>query len=354
MIDQTRRHAALRALLKNSTSAGRDANDSKASWYKIIYNEADPEDVAEIFIYDEIGYFGCSAQDFAAALTQIKAKTINVRLNSPGGSVFDGMAIYRALERHSAQVIMHVDGWAASIASVIMCAGDVINIAENAYVMIHQPWSFAMGTAEDMRAEADVLDGLQESIEGIYVDRTAGDVKEIHKWVMAETWFKGKEAVDAGFADNVIPNKKKPAPAAKFDTEFFASIYNLPSELEKALHAVAKAAAKKPRGSGDDLVDKNNEQSVAEKPFNFTEATPRESEAFLREHGATRKQATDIVVNNFKAINPRDEDAIAKEEQSARDEQTKRLADEKSRDETIKAIERLINVAAIRQAAVPK
>lgn len=347
MKKMTRRGDVARALF-NRTLPNADGNvDGKSSWYKIVQN-AEHQDEAEIFIYDEIGYYGCSAQDFAAALSEIKANTINVRINSPGGSVFDGMAIYRALERHPAKIVVHVDGWAASIASVIMCAGDVIKIAENAYVMIHRPWSFAIGTAEDMRAEADVLDGLQDSILEIYVARTEGDAKAINKQIEAETWFKGQEAVDAGFADEMVPNKKKPKPAAKFGAEFFGSIFDLPEDVRASLET-------------DPVKNKTETVDTAEDAFDFSTATPRAAEAWLRAHGATRKQATDIVVNHFKG-QPRDEVAktvdaavaahvTAAQEQAARDEQAKRTAEEQSRDEVVKAIDAIITAAAIRAAA---
>lgn len=335
-----RRNAAL-AFFNRSQSTPKEGETR--NWYKIVSNQVD--DVAEIFIYDEIGMWGTSAQNFAIDLALIKANTINVRINSPGGSVFDGYAIYSLLANHPAKVIVYVDGWAASIASVIMCAGDEINIAESAYVMIHKPWSFAMGTADDMRAEADILDGLQETIQQIYVDRTGGDAKAIAKQVEAETWFKGQEAVDAGFADKLIPNKKKPdtaepgqqdsweKPSAKMGADFFATIFSLPEEVRKAL-SVEKVEAE-------------------DEAFDFSKATPREAEAFLRANGATHRQAKEFVTNHLKQPEARDEpkEDTAAKEKLARDEQAKSAAADKSRDETIKAIESLVNAVAIRQAA---
>ncbi|MBK7493617.1 MAG: Clp protease ClpP [Nitrosomonas sp.] len=166
---------------------------------------------AEVFLYGDIGGWmdGISADEFAREVSELDVSIIDVRLNSGGGSVFEGQAIYNALNRHPAKIIMNIDGIAASIASVIAMAGDQINITEGSHVMIHKPWSMAMGDAESMRKEADVLDSLESGIIDIYAARTGKDRKSLEKWVNAETWFKGQAAVDAGFADAVIPAKRK-------------------------------------------------------------------------------------------------------------------------------------------------
>lgn len=111
------------------------------------------------------------AQDFVRELQMITTPKILVRLNSPGGDVFDGLAIYNALRAHPAAVHTHVDSLAASVASIIMLAGDTVTAAENSFVMVHQPWSIVVGDAADMRQMADLLDKVSGQIEGIY---TAG------------------------------------------------------------------------------------------------------------------------------------------------------------------------------------
>ncbi len=204
------------------------------------------EDETDILIYDEIGFWGIDASGFIRDLASVKSPTINVRINSPGGSVFDGIAIYNSLAQHSAKIVVHIDGWAASIASVIAMAGDEIRISEAAQIMIHQPWSFVVGPAADMRKEADILDSLEEAITDVYVARTGGDRGQISAWVKAETWFKGKAAVDAGFADELVPLKqnKAAAPAARLGSEFFASIFpNLPQEIRGNIKVPSPAAA---------------------------------------------------------------------------------------------------------------
>jgi ATP-dependent protease ClpP protease subunit len=168
-------------------------------------------DAADVWIYGDIGgwWDGVQAEDFAKEIAALDVTTLNVRLNSPGGAVFDGTAIYNALAAHPAKVIVHIDGIAASIASIIAMAGDEIRISEGASMMIHKPWSLAIGDAEAMRKEADILDGLQDGLVDIYAARTGAEREDIMAWVNAETWFRGQKAVDEGFADVLVPAKKK-------------------------------------------------------------------------------------------------------------------------------------------------
>lgn len=222
----------------------RAAGRPDKSWYNFS-NAAENE--ADILIYDEIGYWGVTAADFVHDLAEVEADVINLRINSPGGSVFDGIAIYNSLVQHKAKIIVHIEGWAASIASVIAMAGDEIRIGEAAQIMIHKPWSFVMGTDDDLRKEADVLESLEEAIVDVYEARTGADRAEIAAWVKAETWFKGKAAVDVGFADEVVPLKLKQnvaAPAARLGVEFFASIFqHLPDEVRASIKVTSPAAA---------------------------------------------------------------------------------------------------------------
>jgi ATP-dependent protease ClpP protease subunit len=169
---------------------------------------------AEVFIYGEIGgwWDGIQAEDVVKELRDIDAEQISVRINSPGGAVFDGVAIYNALAAHPAEITVHVEGIAASIASVIAMAGDKIVIGEAASLMIHKPWSFVMGDAEVMRKEAAVLDTLEGGLVDIYAARTDLKKDDIKNLLGAETWYRGQEAVDAGFADEVAAAKKKKYP----------------------------------------------------------------------------------------------------------------------------------------------
>lgn len=169
------------------------------------------DEIAEVFVYGDIGGWmdGVSADDFARELKSLKVTEITARINSGGGSVFEGQAIYNSLVNHPAKVNVVIDGIAASIASVIAMAGDNISITEGSHIMVHKPWSMAMGDANSMRKEAEVLDSLESGIIDIYAARTGKSRDQLEKWVANETWFKGSAAVDAGFADNVIPAKRK-------------------------------------------------------------------------------------------------------------------------------------------------
>lgn len=287
------RHAERAALVEEGDPQGRQFH---------FVNESDDE--ASLYIYDQISsWWGVNANDFAVALNDIEAKTLNVHVNSPGGSVFEGFAIYSALidfaNKKAATINVIIDGWAASIASVISMAGDHISIGEHASLMIHKPMSAVWGNADEMREEAEVLDEIEEAIIDIYVARTDGDRAQIQKWVAAETWFRGKKAVDEGFADEVVPLKKKKGddddaedrtakPAASKGAAYFASIFpNMPNEVREAL----------------------TEQPAANQ--NTTEKTPPEDKRgvarVLREAGFSRDAADSIAAHGFKPkTEPRD------------------------------------------------
>lgn len=187
---------------------------------------------AEIYLYDQIGggFFGggISAKQFADDLKDLgKIDTLNVRVNSPGGDVFDGLAIYNTLKRHPANVIMDIDGMALSIASIIVMAGDQINMAKNAMMMIHDPWTYAGGTAEDFRKQADLMDQVKGNLITTYADRSKMDSQEIDDLMAAETWFTAADAKANGFVDSVTEDL---ALAARFDLSQFR---NAPKALAK-------------------------------------------------------------------------------------------------------------------------
>jgi ATP-dependent Clp protease protease subunit len=186
---------------------------------------------AEILIYGDIGGGwwdeGITGESITTQIADLDVDTINVRINSGGGLVFEGLAIYQALARHSSKIIVHIDSIAASIASVIAMAGDEIRISEGANLMIHKPWSGMWGDADAFRKEADVLDQLQAGLINIYEARTGAKRADLEAWVNAETWFLGQAAVDAGFADTMVQAKKKKAAASAMLNHF----KNTPSNL---------------------------------------------------------------------------------------------------------------------------
>jgi ATP-dependent Clp protease, protease subunit len=180
------------------------------SGYRVI---AKGNDAAEIYIYGAIGgdFFGdgITAKMVADDLKALgKVKSIDVRINSEGGNVFDGKAIYALLVENKATINVKIDGLAASAASFIAMAGNKIEISEGAFVMIHDAYGVSFGRAEEMRAYADLLDTVNSTIRDVYVSRTKQSDKQINTWMKDETWFTAKDAVANGFADSMTENLK--------------------------------------------------------------------------------------------------------------------------------------------------
>lgn len=198
------------------------------SWYRMERQGS----AEEIYIYDGIGMFGVEAESFIADLNAIDAQEINLRINSPGGNVFDGTAIYNALLRHPAKVHVQIDGLAASMASIIALAGDTVEMAENAFFMIHMPWSMVIGDSEDMRKEAEILDKLSESAVRTYASRSDLTEDEVRAAMKEETWYSAEDAKAAGFVDSIYSGKK---PESKFDLSVFAHApegYSAPRDFQ--------------------------------------------------------------------------------------------------------------------------
>ena len=169
------------------------------SWYEIKAKQG----AADVYIYDEIGAWGITASAFVNELRGLKGKALNVYINSPGGSVFDGIAIYNALSRHEGGVNVTVDSLAASIASVIAQAGGTRTMAKSSAMMIHDAWGIAVGDPATMEKMRDELDKLSDSIADIYADRAGGTADEWRSRMADETWYKADDAVAAGLADAV-------------------------------------------------------------------------------------------------------------------------------------------------------
>lgn len=203
------------------------------SWYNIAVAEGSTE--AEISIYDAIGGYEVNAKQFAEDLKAVDAETIHLRINSPGGSVIDGNAIFNALQRHSAKVITHIDGLAASMASVVAMAGDEICMADNALLMIHNPWTISMGNADELRADADLLDKMRDGILSAY-SRSQYEPAELIAMMDEETWLTAQEALDAGFVDEIEGGLR----AAASDLAAFAKSSGIEIPAEKQIAAMSK------------------------------------------------------------------------------------------------------------------
>jgi ATP-dependent protease ClpP protease subunit len=184
-------------------------------------------DEAEILIYEEIGQnwwseSGIGAKQFAEDLKALgPVKVLNIRINSPGGDVFEGSAIKTQLENHPATKNVFIDGLAASAASYIAMAGNRIEISPNAMFMIHNASGGVLGNAEDMRKMAGLLEKIDGTIAEMYQRRTNAALSDIQDWMKAETWFTAEEAVKNGFADAVMANDSEAEPAAIFNLDRF-------------------------------------------------------------------------------------------------------------------------------------
>lgn len=190
-------------------AAARPQPATGKSWYKIRNAEGADGDEATVYIYDTVGMWGISARQFARALEDITASKIHLRVNSPGGSVFDGTAIYNTLLDHPAQVRTTVDGLAASAASYIAQAGENIVMNRASQMMIHDAWGLCIGNAKDMRDWAAVLDTISGEIAGIYAARAGGKIEEWRTAMLDETWYTAAEAVTAGLADQVATTRRR-------------------------------------------------------------------------------------------------------------------------------------------------
>lgn len=186
---------------------------------------------AVIYLYDIIdssGWFGVSASDFVRDLAQLDVDAIDLHINSPGGDVYDAIAMHTALKAHRATVTTYVDGWAASAASYLALAGDEVVMARNAELMIHDAWTIRAGNAADFEQVAKDLNRTSDNIADFYARKTSGSVAEWRAAMKEETWYSAKEAKACGLADRIVDGddeevKEKPEEmAAQWDGGIFA------------------------------------------------------------------------------------------------------------------------------------
>ncbi|WP_444942720.1 head maturation protease, ClpP-related [Microbulbifer sp. ZKSA006] len=197
---------------------------------------------AEVYIYDYIGYYGVEAKAFIDELNALDADEIDLRLNTPGGSVFEGNAIYNALKRHKAKITTYIDGLAASMGSIIALAGDRVIMADNAMYMIHNPWTSAYGDARELRKTADTLDKLRESMLNDYHQKTGIPEDELITMLDEETWLTASECVEKGFADETVEGLE--VAASCFTVDKFQGCRKVPMQL---ITAAASPPPTKPK-----------------------------------------------------------------------------------------------------------
>lgn len=190
---------------------------------------------ADIYIYNEISSWDCeevtSAQSFRKDLESLgNVKNINVMINSPGGSVGDGLTIASLLQRHSAYVTAYVDGMACSIASVIACAADKLVMGRSSLLMVHNALTYTYGSAKDLRKQADDLDAVTASLRQMYLMKAGDKLTEekIKELMDNESWLSAKECVELGLCDEILESNKM---VAKLPNKFMNMYSNVPKEL---------------------------------------------------------------------------------------------------------------------------
>jgi hypothetical protein len=221
--DRTAARIVARATREGLTVA--QLADVRLPWYA-IRNQAEGDDgPATVWIYDEVGgSFGVEAEQFARDLDEIQARSILVRMNSPGGGVMDGIAIRNSLKQHPALIAVSVDSLCASIASVIITAADPydpradtggVRMRPGSQLMIHDALGMERGQASDMAAMSTFLDRQSDNIAGFYARKAKGDKAEFRQLMLEETWMFDHEAVAMGLADVVVEDD--PAPDAELE-----------------------------------------------------------------------------------------------------------------------------------------
>lgn len=213
---------------------GRQAPTQEAGHHALVRAEVSSTESTEatLYLYGPIdswgGPWGVSAAEVAQALATLPSGTsdLTLRINSPGGEVFEAVAIMNLLRDHSARITARVDGLAASAASFLAVSADETIMGGNTELMIHDAWGLAIGNAADMRTYADLLDRTSNDIASVYEAKAGGGVQQWRDYMLAETWLTAQEAVDLGLADSVNTGAAEPAEEStaaaarmQFDTE---------------------------------------------------------------------------------------------------------------------------------------
>jgi ATP-dependent Clp endopeptidase proteolytic subunit ClpP len=214
----------------------------------LCFAAARSDDELTIDIFDVIGFDfwgdGISARSIQRSLTaHADAKRILVRINSPGGEVFEGQAIFNLLRHAKAEVRVQIIGLAASMASIVALAGSHVEMAENALYMIHDPWVFAIGSADEMRKTASLLDKIKETALNVYEGASNLGRAELAELMSAETWMTAQEALDAGFVDAILPVADEP----KSDTDTKARVAAVLGKFEHLPAAMRLARPHEPQ-----------------------------------------------------------------------------------------------------------
>jgi ATP-dependent Clp endopeptidase proteolytic subunit ClpP len=214
----------------------------KPDWYKI---ENVSDDEASILLFDFIGWPYNEAGDFIRALSDLKQGKIVIRINSPGGDVWDANAIHNAIKSHPSKPITRIESLAASAASYIAVAGHKREAYKNAMVMIHEPMTGMYGNQYDLKETADILGQVSDSLIDMYADNTNVGKRELKEMMKNETWMRAKVAKEKGFIDTIIDNAS--GTKAQFDLSIFA---NIPNEFKENKELTERDAERILRDAG--------------------------------------------------------------------------------------------------------
>lgn len=211
--------------------------------------EAAADGALDVYVYDVIdSAWGASAKALIDALSAGDAKRVNLRINSPGGDVFEARAMVTAIRAAQAQgreVVSYIDGLAASAASYLALAADRVVMSDGAFLMIHKAWSYAVGNADDLRTTADLLDKVDGSIVDDYERKTGATRDQIVEWMAAETWFTANEAKTYGFVDEITSGEDAPKKARAWKAAF----ENAPKSLAEPVETTAEDAEGRARAA---------------------------------------------------------------------------------------------------------
>jgi len=277
--------------------------------------EKSNDGTATIHLYDEVGAFGAGSKEFLSDLAKLDGQHIHLRINSPGGSVVEGTAIYNALRRHQGGLTVHIDALAASMASVIAMAGAPVYIADNALLMIHNPWTVSMGDSEQLRREADLLDKLKDNLRNAYVRKTGMEADRIAEMMDQETWLDAVEAVALGFADAIEEGVAAAATATpaqlreRFDTFAKAKSMQSPAETQPAAEPEVEILATVVSESAPEVVEAPAAEPAVE---TVLEAEPvAEQPAEVIESPVAKIAAADQILAKYNAALAERDSAIA-------------------------------------------
>lgn len=266
--------------------------DVKSEYFS-VKNDSESNEDAEILLYDFVGWPFNDPRDLIESLNGLNGKNVILRINSPGGDVFDGLAILNTLRGYKGKVTTRIEALAASAASFIALGGKEVQAYKNSMFMIHEPSTVGWGNQHDLRETADLLEKINDNMIEIYTDKSGLGKKEIREMLKSESWFTAKEAKNKGFIDTIIDGK---GAKAEFDLSIFA---NYPSNISddpdnptiltsfdverilrdaKAPKAFAKAVAAacrtaglfdrcqaddKPNGNDDKVTDSNKPNTIS-------------------------------------------------------------------------------------------